>query len=102
MRDLAHLHMDRFIEIVRHLHRKYAARRQRAQQPLQLLEMARHPLKDRVGEQNVGVFRRRPMRDVGFDKTVSWQPFARLPQHVGRSVDADHRCLRPALDQKLG
>jgi hypothetical protein len=42
------------------------------------------------------------VRDIGFDKTVSRQPLARLPQHVGGRIDADHSRLRPALDQKLG
>jgi hypothetical protein len=93
--------MGGLVEIVGHLHRQHAAARQRAEQPLQLLEMAGHPLKDRIGKQNVGVFRRRPVRDVGFDKTVSRQPLTRLPQHVGRRIDADNRRLRPALDQQL-
>ena len=55
-----------------------------------------------VGKQGVGVFRRHPVRDIGFDKGASWQAFARLPQHVGGGIDADHRGLRPPPDQKLG
>ena len=102
MRDFAHQHMGWLIEIVGHLHRKHAARRQRAEKPLQLLEMARHPLEYRIGKQNVGFFGRHPVRDIGLDEIVSRQPFAGLPQHVGRRIDAGDRRLRPALDQKLG
>lgn len=64
--------------------------------------MIRHPLEDRIGKQQIGVRRRDPMRDVGFYKGVSWQPVARLPQHVGRCIDPDDLALRPALDQQFG
>ena len=69
---------------------------------LQLAQMIRHPLEDRVDKQQVGVRRRNPMRDVGFDKCVSWQPGARLPQHVGGCINLDDLGLRPALDQQFG
>src|SRR6185437_12394229 len=36
------------------------------------------------------------------DEGLLRQAFTRLPQHVGRRIDAGNCSLRPALDEKLG
>ena len=63
--------------------------------------MVRHPLKGRVGIEHVGIGGRRPLRQVRLHEFASGQPLARLPQHVGRGIDADDVRVRKTLDQQL-
>ena len=79
IRHLAHQDMRGLIEIIRHLHREHPARRERSDQPLQVLQMLRHPLKYRIGEHDIGPARRNPMRNIGFDKRMPGQALACLP-----------------------
>jgi len=46
--------------------------------------MVRHPLKDRVAEQQVGALGRAPTGEIGLRELAIGKPLARLAQHVGR------------------
>src|SRR5256886_12227468 len=70
--------------------------------PQTYLWMDGNPMKDRVGEQQVGALLRAPIGEIGLSEFAIGKPFARLAQHVGRGVEADHPRLRITLHQKRG
>ena len=64
--------------------------------------MVGDPLQHGVGEQEIDARLRAPMREIRFEEAAAGKPLARLAQHVGRGIEADHFGLRIALDQQLG
>ena len=102
LRHLAHERKRRLLGVVGHLHGQHAASGQRRQQPPQHRGMVGNPLKDGVGEQQVSALLRAPIGEIGLGEFAIGKPFARLTQHVGRGVEADHPRLRITLHQKRG
>src|SRR5262249_30743712 len=64
--------------------------------------MVRHPLKDRIAEQELRVLRRDPLGEIRLDELAIGQPLTRLAEHVGRGIQSDHLRLRIPLHQELG
>jgi hypothetical protein len=90
------------LDIVRHLHRKRAARGQRRQEPRQHRRVVRQPLEHGIAIEHVGFGLRHPACHIGLEKIEAGQPLARLPQHVGGGIEAAHSGVRPAFRQQLG
>jgi hypothetical protein len=88
--------------VVGHLHGQDAALRQCFEQAPQHGGMLGHPLEHRIAEKEIGAFRRQPGGEIGRRERAIRKPLARLAQHVGRGIEANHFGLRIALDQELG
>jgi hypothetical protein len=59
-------------------------------------------MEHRIAEQEVGVRSGLPGREIALDECAARQPLARLAEHVGRGVDADHLGIGKPLDQQFG
>jgi hypothetical protein len=94
--------MTRSVAVARHLHRKHTAPCQLSHEMRQQSPVIVEPMHCRVGEQQVGWYRRPPLRDVGVLE-ADFRNFLACPgEHFRRRIDADDDGTGPAVCQQAG